>query len=155
MPAGFSGGRYSWTHGSSSLFLPFLERLDRKVAVSGGLLHCVVQSCCESASILSKSFECHMLGVWRTLHRCQSSHFPRDSVVTYLFKIQSPSLLVFVFEVNANALLQAIVGRLQVATRALASLDASEEPRRRSMIRCAESYEQKHNTTHLNYSRFI
>ena len=58
---------------------------------------------------------------------------------------------------NANALLQAIVGRSQVATRALASLDASEDPRRRSMIRCGERYEeQKQNTTHLNsYDAFV
>ena len=80
-------------HCSSSLFFPFPELSDRKVAVSCGALYCVVQSCCESVWILSKSFESHMLGVWRTLHRCQSSHFPRDSVpVTCLFKIQSPSL---------------------------------------------------------------
>lgn len=89
----------------SSLFLRFLERpngLTERLQfhdfhVVFFTVLCSLQSCCESVSILSKSFECHMLGVWRTRHRCQSSHFPRDCVVTYLFKIQSPSLHLSLF----------------------------------------------------------
>lgn len=94
MPAGF--------------FLPFLRFLERPNGLIERLqfhdfhvvfftVLCSLQFCCESVSILSKSFECHMLGVWRTRHRCQSSHFPRDCVVTYLFKIQSPSLHLSLF----------------------------------------------------------
>ena len=89
----------------SSLFLRFLERPNGLIErlqfhdfhVVFFTVLCSLQSCCESVSILSKSFECHMLGVWRTRHRCQSSHFPRDCVVTYLFKIQSPSLHLSLF----------------------------------------------------------